>query len=75
MISLIGNDPETVEVGTSYTDAGATSNDNYDGTGSVVASGSVDTNTVGIYTLTYDQTDTSGNVAIQVSRTVKVIDS
>ena len=30
VISLIGNDPETVEVGTSYTDAGATFTDNID---------------------------------------------
>ena len=39
--------------------------DNYDGdlTSSIVVSGSVDTSTIGTYTLTYDVSDTSGNAA------------
>ena len=38
VISLLGNDPETVEVGATYSDAGATAFDNYDGdlTGSII---------------------------------------
>lgn len=40
-----------------------------------MGSGSVDTNTLGVYTLTYDYTDTSGNSATQVTRTVNVADT
>lgn len=60
---------------TSYTDAGATASDNYDGdiSGSITSSGSVDINTLGNYTLTYDVTDTNGNAADQVSRSVSVV--
>lgn len=47
--------------------------DNYDGTGSVIGSGSVDTNNLGTYSITYDHTDTEGNVGIQATRTVNVI--
>ena len=51
--------------------------DNYDGdlTSSIVVTGSVDTNTVGTYILSYDVTDTNGNVATTVNRTVNVVDS
>ena len=37
-----------------------------------VGGDTVDTSTVGQYTVTYDCTDTAGNVAAQVSRTVNV---
>ncbi len=76
-ITLLGNDPETVEYGTPYTDAGATALDGYDGdvTGSISTAGSVDINTIGQYTITYDVTDRSGNVATTVSRVVNVVDT
>ena len=47
----------TVELGSTYTDAGATA----DGGETVTTSGSVDTSTVGTYTITYSATDASGN--------------
>ena len=77
VITLLGSDPVTVEVGVAYTDAGATATDNYDGdlTTSIVVSGSVDVNTVGSYTLSYDVTDSSGNEATTLTRTVNVEDS
>lgn len=39
----------------------------------MTASGTVNTSTTGIYILTYDYTDLSGNTATQVTRTVNVI--
>ena len=78
VITLLGDETLTIEVGTAYTDAGATAVDNYDGdlTSSIVVTGSVDiTNTVGTYILSYDVTDTNGNVATTVNRTVNVVDT
>ena len=70
VITVLGNDPETVEVGSTYTDAGATA----DGGETVTASGTVDTNTVGVYTITYTATDSSNNAAT-ATRTVNVVDT
>ncbi|WP_438963170.1 immunoglobulin-like domain-containing protein, partial [Nonlabens sp.] len=77
VITLLGIDPVTIEVGGTYTDAGATATDNYDGdlTSSIVVSGSVDVNTLGVYTLSYDVTDSSSNAAVTVTRTVNVVDN
>ncbi|MDC0505985.1 DUF5011 domain-containing protein [Candidatus Gracilibacteria bacterium] len=74
-ISLNGSATITVEAGSGYTDAGAVFSDNLDGTGSIAASGSVDTSSTGSTTLTYDYTDSSGNIATQVTRTVNVVDT
>ncbi|RVU84136.1 DUF5011 domain-containing protein [Leucothrix sargassi] len=57
-----------------YIDAGASASDVVDGTLDPVMSGSVDTNTVGTYILTYNVSDSAGNAAESVSRTVKVTD-
>ena len=46
-----------------------------DGNGTVTATGNVDTNTPGSYTLTYNFTDSGGNAAITVTRTVTVVDT
>ncbi|MEC7178105.1 MAG: immunoglobulin-like domain-containing protein, partial [Candidatus Thermoplasmatota archaeon] len=70
VITVLGNNPETVEVGSTYTDAGATA----DGGETVTASGTVDTNTVGVYTITYTATDSSNNAAT-ATRTVNVVDT
>jgi hypothetical protein len=77
IITLLGNSPVTIEVGSSYTDAGATALDGYDGdlTSSIVVTGSVDTATVGSYVLSYDVTDSSGNQAVTVTRTVNVLET
>ena len=76
MITLLGNDLLTIEVGSTYTNAGATAIDTYDGdlTSSIVVTGVVDTSTVGGYTLSYDVTDANGNIATTVTRTVNVVD-
>ena len=75
VITLVGATPVNVEVGSTYTDAGATAWDNYDGdiTGSIVTVNSVNTAVMGNYTVTYNLTDSSGNAAETVTRTVNVI--
>ena len=74
VITLVGDATVTVEVGDTYTDAGATATDNYDGnlTASIVTVNPVDETTVGAYTVTYNVTDANGNAAIEVTRTVNV---
>ncbi|MGH7726918.1 MAG: immunoglobulin-like domain-containing protein [Candidatus Eiseniibacteriota bacterium] len=74
VVTLVGPNPITVECHTSFTDPGATSSDNCPGGGAVPASGGVDVNVVGSYTLTYTATDASGNVGT-ASRTVNVVDT
>lgn len=76
VISLVGASTIEVTIGQSFTDPGVTATDNNDGdiSGSVVVGGdTVDTNTLGSYTLTYDVTDAAGNAATQVTRTVNVV--
>ena len=76
VITLIGDPTVTLEVGSTYTEQGATATDNYDTSVSVVIGGdTVDTNTVGAYTVTYDATDANNNAATQVTRTVNVVDT
>ena len=70
VITILGDNPATVELGDTYTDAGATS----DGGETVTSSGTVDTNTVGTYTITYSATDAAGNTST-ATRTVNVVDT
>ena len=71
VITLTGLASVTHELGTTYTDAGATS----DGGETVTTSGTVDVNTAGIYTITYSASDAAGNAATSVTRTVTVVDT
>ena len=76
-ITLNGGD-ETLECPDSYTELGAMANDLCDGdlTGSIVVGGDVvDTSTPGIYSVTYNVSDTAGNAATEVTRTVTVEDT
>ena len=75
VITITGNSTLSVEYGSTYTDAGATATDNVDVTVTVTPSGSVDTNTVAEYTITYNAADAAGNNAIPVERTVHVVDT
>jgi phage protein D len=79
VISLIGSSFITLEVGSgAYVEQGATATDTEDGdlTGDIVIGGdTVDTNTIGVYMVTYNVTDTNGNPATQVTRTINVVDS
>ena len=75
VITLIGSSKVYVEKGTTYNDLGATAYDNEDGdiTQNIVINNNVNTNNVGIYTVTYDVQDKSGNKAEEVDRTVEVM--
>jgi len=72
LITVTGTNPITIEVYSSYTDAGATLTDNLDPSVTVVSSGSVNSDLVGDYTIYYDAVDAAGNHAVQESRTVHV---
>jgi len=65
VITIQGNNPEEVLLGSVYTDAGASAVDNVDGdlTADIVTVDTVNTSVEGIYTVTYDVTDFSGNPA------------
>lgn len=73
-ITLTGESAVTLTVGDSYTDAGATATDSFEGTltSSIVTTGSVDTDAAGTYTVSYNVSDSSGNAATAVTRTVTV---
>jgi uncharacterized repeat protein (TIGR01451 family) len=73
VITLNGADTLTVECHTSFTDPGATANDGCAGSVAVNASGTVDVNTPGSYTLTYAATD--GTHSATKTRTVNVVDT
>jgi hypothetical protein len=73
VITINGDNPATVELGGTYTDAGATASDD-SGSASLVTSGTVDTNTVGVYQISYVATDAAGNIS-QAFRTVNVVDT
>jgi len=71
-ITLNGDSSVTLTRGSSYSEAGATATDDVDGSVAVTVSGSVDTMSVGEYTLSYSATDSAGNTAT-LTRNVTVI--
>ncbi|MCK4928434.1 MAG: VCBS repeat-containing protein, partial [Methanosarcinales archaeon] len=77
IITLSGTSPIDIEVDSIYGDAGATALDNYDGniTGSIVTVNSVDNTTLGAYIVTYNVNDSLGNLALEVNRTVNIVDT
>ena len=76
VITLIGAGTVNVECGGTYTEAGATALDTCDGAVSVTVAGdTVDATSPGQYTITYNAMDAAGNQAIQVTRTVNVVDT
>lgn len=75
VITLNGNALVGVALNDTYSDAGATATDNVDSSVTVNSSGTVDTATVGTYTITYSATDVAGNEAATKARTVVVYDS
>ncbi|MFA6419970.1 MAG: ice-binding family protein [archaeon] len=76
VITLTGANPQTIEKGTSYSELGATVTDNY--SSGLIADtniSDVNTNNVGSYTVKYNAVDSSGNQAVEVNRTINVIDT
>ena len=70
VITIAGDNPATVELGSTYTDAGATAS----GGETVSVSGIVNTSIVGTYIITYTATDADGNTTT-ARRTVNVVDT
>ena len=75
VITLDGDASVNHEAGTVYADAGATATDNVDTTVTVDTTGAVDADVPGTYTLTYTASDSEGNEATPVIRTVEVADT
>lgn len=75
VITLVGPATLNLTVGDTYTEQGATALDNEDGniTGSIVVNSStVNVNVAGTYVVTYNVSDSAGNSADEVTRTVEV---
>jgi hypothetical protein len=75
VITLIGANPQRIELGTAYSELGATATDNIDGDISasiLIDASAVNVNTVGDYTVTYNVSDAAGNAAEEVTRTVTI---
>jgi len=74
VLTLLGDNPMSLHVGDTYIEPGAEATDNVDGnlTSSINITGTVDTNTVGNYTIFYQVKDRAGNEA-NATRTVNVL--
>ncbi len=73
VITILGSNPVSILVGTTYTDAGATALDGVDGITTIrELSNDVDTDVIGKYTVVYSSTDSTGNIATS-SRIVNVM--
>jgi len=77
VITLIGPTPLTLEKGDTYIEQGAIATDNIDGdvSGSIAIAGTVSENLTGSYVLTYNVSDSAGNTATTVLRTILVEDT
>src|SRR5689334_4120273 len=74
VITMNGNSSQTISLQSSYSDAGATANDDEDGAVTVTSDASStnpNVNQTGTYTITYHATDAAGNEAT-ASRTITV---
>lgn len=76
VIAVTGDVVDTIFVGSTYTDAGATASDTRDGNLNlyVTVSGSVNADSIGTYVQTYNVSDFCGNAA-SANRTVYVVDT
>ena len=76
LITLLGEATVSLEVGATYIDAGATATDDVDGDiiPSIAVLNLVDTATPGTYAVTYNVSDSAGNQAQAVTRTVTILE-
>lgn len=74
IITLIGAATINLNVGETYNELGATATDNLDGdiSANIVIIGTVNTAVAGTYSVNYNVSDSAGNAAIQVTRTINV---
>ncbi|MBD2846402.1 leucine-rich repeat protein [Paenibacillus sp. IB182496] len=77
VITLIGQEELNHEAATPYTDAGAIAADQRDQdlTAAITVTGAVYTDELGTYVLRYNVSDSTGNPAAEVTRTVHVVDT
>jgi hypothetical protein len=75
VISINGDNPLTIQINSTYEELGTTALDNVYGdlTSSIIISGSVDTTTLGEYIITYNVSDSAGNIAT-ATRTIRVVE-
>jgi hypothetical protein len=77
VITLVGANPQIIELGSTYQELGATATDEIDGNISaniIINSSNVNTSVAGTYQVTYDVSDVAEN-HIQKIRTVNVVDT
>ena len=74
VMTLLGDDPMTVVQYTVFSDPGVSVTDNIESGLMATATGSVDASTTGSYLISYDVSDSAGNAATTVTRTVNVTD-
>jgi len=72
VITLLGGSSIVLTEGDRYVDPGATAADRFEGNVPVTVTGSVDNQIPGTYQLRYNSQDSSGNAAVEVTRTVRV---
>ena len=74
VITILGDNPISIEVGSGYVDAGATATDNVDGdlTSRIITISNVNTNIPGVYTVNYMVLDNTGNMSLPTIRIVEV---
>jgi len=75
VITLVGNNPQTITLGDAYTELGAKAEDNVDGDISAkitINASAVNTNAMGIYEVTYNVMDAADNAADEKIRKVQV---
>jgi len=78
IITLIWDNPQTIQVGNSYIESSASAIDNYNwdiSSNVVIDDSTINTNAIWSYIVTYNISDSSWNPAIEVSRTVNVVDT
>ena len=76
IITLLGDENVTLTIGDTYTDAGARATDDVDGniTSNILVTGlPIDTSLEGNYTVSYNISDSAGNLADTVTRNVNVV--
>jgi hypothetical protein len=78
VITLIGSATVSITAGDTYADLGADASDNIDGdiSDEIITVGiPADTNTAGTYIITYNVSDEAGNSAVEVTRTLTIVDN
>ena len=78
VITLEGDNPQIIVLGSPYVESGAIASDNEDGNLSVaieIVTTNLNLGITGSYTVTYNVMDDAGNKAVEVTRTVTIIAS